>query len=179
MLRPPALVCLLLLLMPFPGRGQSDARRISVPEGKIRFTLDSQVWTLAKKEKAGTMIYYNFKRRPIRDSLNRDVVANFSILAEPPPVKGQKLGDYAGQRRKESGYTVIRSDRGRKKSPDREYLIHHGRYTDSKENVHRILVWYGFRNGMALQLIFDTTATVWSECEIEFQTILESIRNET
>lgn len=179
MLRLPALICLFYWLTPLAGRCQSELRSISVPEGKIRFTLDSKVWTLAKKEKAGTMIYYNFKRRPIRDSLNRDVVANFSVLAEPPPVKGQKLGAYAGQRRKESGYTVIRSVPGRKKSPERDYLIHHGRYTDSKENVHRILIWYGFRNGKALQLIFDTTATVWSQCEDEFQAILDSIRNET
>lgn len=165
-----------IALTPFRVCEAQENKSLFFPEAGLEIQPESPLWTQAKKETLGTLLHYNFKRKPIRDSLNRDIVPNLSVLIEPVPKGISSPQDFARLCVKEVGYRVLQTlPAGSKGVSKTAGLAHYGSYTDSQNITHRIVVWYGIRQGKAVRVIVDTTDTVWSLCETEFARLLKTI----
>lgn len=167
----------LLLLLFLQASLRSSSGPIVLKEAGMQFSLPDSSWQPGKREESGSMILYSFKRKPITDSLNRGIVANVSVLIENVE-KGLDVISWSTERRQQVPFTVTKVLTKEKGNLSAYQAIgYEGSYVDSKKIIHRILIVYAIHQNKGVQMICDTTDSVWPMVVPEFLTGIKSLKS--
>ena len=146
-------------------------------EGNIKLTIPNAHWHLQPRQEQNGFIVYVFKRDPIVDSSNRNIIPNFAVVIEKIDPK-MDLVTYSVNKRGNAAFTVT------KMFIDKDAIInftnaiaYKGVYIDKYSLNHTVYVVHAINKGMGLQIILDTTTQTFPSVDPEFLQILKSIRN--
>jgi hypothetical protein len=148
-----------------------------INEASISIVLPNKKWELKDKQNTNGMNVYYFKREPIKDSLDRDVIPNISIIVE-------KINDsldivsYSILKRMKVNYNVDKvfiHDDGINNFVNA--IGYKGSYTD-QFGEHTIYVIYAINNQKGIQIFFDVLSCLFDKLDPEFQITLKSLKIE-
>jgi len=143
---------------------------------KISIDLPNHRWALNSKQVHKGMTLYNYKREPIKDSQDRNVIPNISVITEKVDKKLDVVIYYAYKRFNlpldvdsifihESGIIDFKKAIG---------FI--GRYQD-EIGEHKIYYVIAINNNTGVRIILDVTSELFDELDGEFKKTLKSISN--
>ena len=152
----------------------SDTLIRVIPEAKIRIDLPNNSWHMTSKETNNGVTVYFFKRDPITDSLKRKIIPNIGIIVEKVDEKTDVV-TWSVVKRANMPLEVDKMFiHGDGLITFKNAVGYKGRYTDGLE--HTIYVIHAINNNMGIQLIFDSTTSVFDQVDKEFQEVMKSFK---
>ena len=152
----------------------SDTLIRVIPEAKIMIDLPNNSWHMASKETNNGVTVYFFKRDPITDSLKRIIIPNIDIIVEKVDEKAD-IVTWSITKRANMPLDVDKMFLpGEGLINFKNAVGYKGKYTDAIE--HTVYVIHAINNKMGIQLIFDSTTSVFGEVDKEFQKVMKSFR---
>lgn len=145
-------------------------------EANIKLTIPNSHWHLQPRQEQNGFIIYVFKRDPIVDSSNRDIIPNVGVVIEKINQKTDII-TYSVNKRANGFFSVIQMFAHEDGIIDYINAVgYKGTYTDSLD--HTVYVVHAINEDKGLQIILDTTTDTFSTIDTEFLQILKSIRKQ-
>ena len=145
-----------------------------VSQTKLEFDLPNSEWALKEELTRGNQTYQFFKRTPIIDEQEREVIPNITIIVEPEV--SYDVVTYSALKRGEMPIEIeamsIPTDHEMKYENG---LIYKGTYKD-KYGPHRVYYVFLKNNDAGIRVICDVTADLFEQVAPEFMAMLKSIR---
>jgi hypothetical protein len=144
-------------------------------EARIKLSIPKSHWHLQPKQEKNGYIIYVFKRDPILDSSNRNIIPNAAVIIEKVDPKTDVV-TYSVNKRANNGFSVMEMILPSEGRIDYANAVgYKGTYTD--ELSHTVYVVHAIHGDKGIQIILDTTTETFSSMDPEFLQILKSIKN--
>lgn len=164
---------LLLFILLFLGTFQLLAQSFLINETKLAIEMPNEDWKLADTQTNGDKKVYYFKRTPITDSQNRQVIPNISIIVESN--QGMDVVTYSAMKRIEMPFEVLEVFIPANINMEYENAIGYKGVYDDKFGAHKIYVIFLNNKKKGLRIICDVTEELFDQVEPEFLDALTSI----
>ena len=145
-------------------------------EAHIKLNIPNSHWHLQPREEKNGFIIYVFKRDPIKDSSNRNIIANAAVVIEKIDPQTDVV-TYSINKRAAGAFRVI--EMFTHEDGKITYLNavgYKGSYIDKNTLSHTVYVVHAVDKDKGLQIILDATTEVFPELDAEFSQILKSIK---
>jgi len=154
----------------------SDTLTRSIPEAKIMIDLPNSSWHLAGKQTNNGKTVYFFKRDPLTDSAQRVIIPNIGVIVEKVDGK-MDVVTWSVLKRANMPLEVDKMFiHGEGMISFLNAVGYKGKYVDDAKLEHTVYVIHAINNKMGIQLIFDSTTSVFDQVDKEFQKVLKSFR---
>ncbi len=154
---------------------RSDTVTQDIKEAKIKIDLPNDEWFLAKKAEDNGLVVYMFKRNPIEDNEQREIIPNIAVIIEDID-KDQDVIKYSVIKRMEMPFEVDEAfihESGKIQFVNA--MGYRGHYSD-KGLDHTIYIVHATNEGKGIQIICDVTTNIFGKVGPEFLLTLKSIR---
>jgi hypothetical protein len=143
-------------------------------EANIKLNIPNSHWHLQPKQVKNRYTIYVFKRDPILDSSNRNIIPNAAVVIENIDPKTD-IVTYSVNKRANGAFSV--KEMFTHEDGTINYLnavAYKGTYTDQAN--HTVYVVHAINGDKGIQIILDTTTETFATIDAEFLQILKSIR---
>jgi hypothetical protein len=156
----------------------SDTTQV-IKEANIKLDF-SEEWFLADKPSNENIQGYIFKRKPITDETGLQVIPNIAVFIETIPPDLDVIV-YSANWRIRTPFKVksMFSHDDPKKDVDFNFenaVGYVSEYNDSKGRPHNTYYIYAINEGKGIQIIFDSTTSVFEIADKEFRRTIKSIQ---
>ena len=143
-------------------------------EANVTLNIPNSHWHLQPKQEKNGFVIYVFKRDPILDSSNRNIIPNAAIIIEKIDPKIDVV-TFSVNKRSNGAFDVT------KVFSHEDGTIHYlnavgyeGTYTD--QMTHTVYVVHAINGDKGMQIILDTTTQTFASMNGEFLQILKSFK---
>ena len=146
-------------------------------EPSISLDLPASVWHQPLRQETNRLVVYIFKREPVKDPDNRQVIPNIAVITETIPEESDVV-TYSIQKKLKTPFDideVFTHDDGW--ITYLNAIGYKGSYIDDNSLPHTIFMVYAIHATKGIQIILDTTTGTYDQIEKEFLIVLKSIRN--
>lgn len=144
-------------------------------EAHIKLNIPNSHWHLQPRQEKNGMIIYVFKRDPVLDSSNRNVIPNAAVIIEKIDPKTDVV-TYSVNKRANGFFDVIQMFTHEDGTINYLNAVgYKGTYTDALS--HTVYVVHAIHEDKGIQIILDTTTETFPAIDNEFLQILKTIRN--
>jgi len=147
-----------------------------IKEAQISFQKPNEKWELKGKQNENEFTIYFYKREPIADKDNRQIIPNISFVIENLPNDSIDVINFSLQKRINAPFEVKEAfihDDGR---IDFENAIAYKAIYKDKFGEHTVFVVHLLNNKKGVQVIMDVLTVIYPELEKEFIFALKSLK---
>jgi len=156
----------------------NPSKQINIEDWHFSFELPSEKWSLKDKQedREKSIALYGYKREWILDSKNRKIIPNIGIVFEKVP-KDMDVIVYSANLRMRIGFEVEKVFTHLDGTISLENAIGYiGKYTNSYNIKHTVMVVHAIHKGIGAQIIMDATTEVFPIVENEFNQTLKTLK---
>lgn len=149
---------------------------ILIKEAGIYIDLPNPAWKNTSRDENNGRIVYWFKREPITDGQDKQIIPNIGIIIEDIDDKTDVITYSIGKRGQTPFDVVGTFIHGDGEINFRNAVGYKGIYKDKASLSHTVFVIHAINRKKGIQIILDTTKDTFSKMEKEFLFVLRSIR---
>jgi hypothetical protein len=143
-------------------------------EANIKLNMPNAHWRLRPKEEKNGFVIYVFKRDPIMDSSNRNIIPNAAVVIEKINPKMDVI-TYSMYKRTNAAFDVTKVFSHEDGTINYLNAVgYQGTYSD--DMAHTVYVVHAKNGDKGIQIILDTTTETLAAMDPEFLQILKSFR---
>ena len=147
-------------------------------EAHIKLNIPNSHWHLQPMQEKNGFTVYVFKRDPVLDSSNRNIIPNAAVVIEKISPKTDVV-TFSVNKRANAAFSVTKMYTYEDRTINyRNAVACKGAYTDDYALDHTVYVVHAIHDDKGVQIILDTTTETLPEIEAEFLQILKSIANQ-
>lgn len=154
---------------------QPDPLIQDIKEAKIKIDLPNSEWFLADKVEKNDLVVYMFKREPIEDKEQRQIIPNIAVIVEDVD-ENLDVIRYSVIKRSQTPFDVdevITPQSG--KILFTNAIGYRGHYKKN-ELHHTIYIVHAINDGKGIHVIMDVTTNILDKVDVEFLSAIKSIR---
>jgi hypothetical protein len=147
-------------------------------EAHIMLNIPNSHWHLQPKQDKNGFVIYVFKRDPILDSADRNIIPNAAVVIEKID-SNTDIVTYSVNKRSRGFFSV--TDMFNHEDGTINYINavgYKGTYIDGASLSHTVYVVHAINQDRGLQIILDTTTETFPTIDAEFLQILKSVRKQ-
>jgi hypothetical protein len=145
-------------------------------EANIKLEIPSSIYHLRPRQEQNGFIIYTFKRDPIRDSSERNIIPNVAVVIENVDPK-MDVVTYSVNKRGNAAFDVDKMFIHGDGIIDFVNAVgYQGSYIDQNNLKHTVYVIHAINGDKGIQIIMDTTTETFPSIDPEFRKILRSLR---
>ena len=160
------------------GEGYAADSVYIFKEGHLMLNIPNSHWHLQPKQDRNGFVIYVFKRDPILDSADRNIIPNAAVVIEKID-SNTDLVTYSVNKRSRGFFSV--TDMFNHEDGTINYINavgYKGTYIDGASLSHTVYVVHAINQDRGLQIILDTTTETFPTIDAEFLQILKSVRKQ-
>lgn len=161
------------------GEGYAADSVYIFKEAHLMLNIPNSHWHLQPKQDKNGFIIYVFKRDPILDSADRNVIPNVGVVIEKID-SNTDIVTYSVNKRASGFFSVAKMFTHEEGTIDYINAVgYKGTYIDQASVSHTVYVVHAINGDSGLQIILDTTTETLPAIDAEFLQILKSLRKQT
>ena len=166
-------IVVLFCLCPF-GKLWAQDSVFTFKEANLKLAIPNSHWHLQPREEKNGFVIYVFKRDPIQDSANRNIIPNAAVVIEKIDPKMDVIS-YSMNKRATAAFDVTKVFSHEDGTITYLNAVgYQGTYSDAL--AHTVYVVHAKNGDKGVQIILDTTTETFTVMDPEFLQILKSIR---